>query len=47
MMKSLFLGLVAAVSATRLEAVFVEDDDDFSYLLTEVMEEPPVYYSNV
>jgi hypothetical protein len=47
-MKNIFLGILAVVAGTRLEAsMYVADDDDFSYLLTEIMEEPPVYYSNV
>ena len=46
-MKSIFFAFLAAAAATRLEAIYVADDDDFSYLLTEVMEEEPTYYSNV
>ena len=34
-MKNIFLGLLAAVSATKLEAsLYIDEDDDFSYLVT-------------
>ena len=47
-MKSVILALfLAVVSSTRVEGqLYIADEEDFSYLLQEVIEEPPVEYTN-
>ena len=46
-MKFIIAALISAVSASYSNSYNLGENDDFSYLLTEVMEEPPIAYENV
>ena len=45
-MKFIIAALISAASASY-NSYYLGENDDFSYLMTEVMEEPPVSYEFV